>query len=58
MSRKTYHDHGTSMNINFLLKKTTNGCKIVQGVIDKRWSNNQGYTFWNCEEDDINDENY
>jgi hypothetical protein len=37
--RKTYCDHKTLMSIIFL--KTNNGCKTLQGIINKRLSNNQ-----------------
>ncbi len=48
MFRKTYCDYG----------QATNGCKTLQRIINKRWSNNQDFFIWNCEEDYIDDENY
>jgi len=30
----------------------------LQGIINKRWPNNQDYNFWNCNEYDIVNEKY
>jgi len=47
LSSKTYYDHGI-----------TNGCKNCKEFIDKDDQTNKIRIFWNCEEDDIDDENY
>ncbi len=56
MLRKTYHDHGTLMNINKKNKQPM-VVKHYKVLLTKDDQTTKVIIFWNCEEDDINDKN-
>ncbi len=56
MSRKTYCDHGTLMNIK--KNKRQMVVKHRKVLLTKDDQTTKVIIFWNCEEDDIDDENY